>query len=71
MLLFIINIFSKNYKIKDLLIIYKFIFAVYYYLDSNREEFNNYNFEYDGKIIASDKYIDIIKNILNYYKRNI
>ena len=60
MLLFIINIFSKNDKIKVLLIIHKFRFAVYSYLNSNREEFNNYNFEYDGKIITSDKYIDII-----------
>ena len=44
------------------MIIHKFRFAVYSYLNSNRKEFNNYNFEYDGKIITSDKYIDIIKN---------
>jgi hypothetical protein len=31
------------------------------YLDSNREEFTNYNFEKDGNIITSDKYIDTIK----------
>ena len=36
--------------------------AVYTYLDSNREEFTNYNFEKDGNIITSDKYIDTIKN---------
>ena len=34
---------------------------VFNYLDNNRSNYNDYNFEYNGNILSSNEYIDIIK----------